>query len=591
MNIRLARFLTLAPLILTQVLQAADHHVDIVLGDDLLGNGSALAPWKTLSHALAQPLLAGDRVLLAPGVHTAANGEVFPIVMRPGVSVIGSGAGSTVLQGDGVGGSVVLLHFADYLFPGQAYDAGTLLAELSLQSAATGVRCTMTAENTGSCDPLLRALAFEDLNVGIRVVGVPMGTQSDSAAVALLAQDCVFDQCGVGFRSPEGNVGFGVGLSGVESNPIFQDCLFRDCATGTSFLAQPLSSASPILRDCRFESCGVGSWASYAASGSGGIQRIEDSSFDGCGTAIGQVGYGSGGFVITEAHIDRCTIRDCDTGVHIGLGTARLSGCLIADGLTGLFATGTSFEPATGYLEHSTVTGNLAGISGNAFGSFRFTNSILWGNVEEIETCIDLFGGTTYPCVNVHSFSSWSNLHLPSGLPGTTNIDVDPLFVDPLAGNYHLSSNSPLIDAGDPAKAPGGLDIDFDPRSLDGNLNLVARVDIGHDEFNWVQLSGPATAPIGSTFALDVNLPAGWLPLHGLSSTTSDVALDSFGSLLLDPSALVFLSAATGSTHLVLNLPANPNLAGVRIYFQAVGLDTSSLAGSVSNRFELRIAG
>ena len=49
------------------------------------------------------------------------------------------------------------------------------------------------------------------------------------------------------------------------------------------------------------------------------------------------------------------------------------------------------------------------------------------------------------------------------GWSGTGNIDADPLFVDPLNGDFHLghfatgqASDSPCIDAGDPAIQPFG---------------------------------------------------------------------------------------------------------------------------------------
>jgi hypothetical protein len=55
---------------------------------------------------------------------------------------------------------------------------------------------------------------------------------------------------------------------------------------------------------------------------------------------------------------------------------------------------------------------------------------------------------------------------------------ANPGFVNPLAGNFRLASNSPLIDAGDPATTQG-LDMDGNPRVTDGNLDATARRDIG----------------------------------------------------------------------------------------------------------------
>lgn len=58
-------------------------------------------------------------------------------------------------------------------------------------------------------------------------------------------------------------------------------------------------------------------------------------------------------------------------------------------------------------------------------------------------------------------------------------VKQDPLFVNPVSNNFHLSVGSPAINAGDPgfSAAPSEMDIDDQPR-VDGN-----RVDIGSDEY------------------------------------------------------------------------------------------------------------
>jgi len=70
----------------------------------------------------------------------------------------------------------------------------------------------------------------------------------------------------------------------------------------------------------------------------------------------------------------------------------------------------------------------------------------------------------------------------------------NPMFVNPAGDDYHLSPGSPMIDAGNPAApvAPNDLDLDSNPRSLDGTPTCsgpsVAIRDIGADEL----VAGPA---------------------------------------------------------------------------------------------------
>ena len=64
------------------------------------------------------------------------------------------------------------------------------------------------------------------------------------------------------------------------------------------------------------------------------------------------------------------------------------------------------------------------------------------------------------------------------------NISADPLFANPIQGDYHLQQGSPSIDAGI-NEAPNLLDtdIDGDTRILDGNGDGTATIDMGIDEF------------------------------------------------------------------------------------------------------------
>jgi predicted outer membrane repeat protein len=98
---------------------------------------------------------------------------------------------------------------------------------------------------------------------------------------------------------------------------------------------------------------------------------------------------------------------------------------------------------STPTLENVTIVSNTAAYYGGAI--FCDTNSdpivinsILWDNSPE-EIYLNFSSITV----------SYSDIE--GGYTGTGNIDSDPLFVDPSNGDYHLTENSPCIDAGDPA--------------------------------------------------------------------------------------------------------------------------------------------
>lgn len=80
---------------------AADIHVDAYSGSDTTGNGSAAAPFKTISAGVSAAS-AGDQVRVAPGVYGVALGEVFPIPLTAGVALRSTGgAMNTVIDGTG----------------------------------------------------------------------------------------------------------------------------------------------------------------------------------------------------------------------------------------------------------------------------------------------------------------------------------------------------------------------------------------------------------------------------------------------------------------------------------------------------------
>jgi hypothetical protein len=64
-------------------------------------------------------------------------------------------------------------------------------------------------------------------------------------------------------------------------------------------------------------------------------------------------------------------------------------------------------------------------------------------------------------------------------LANDMNLGAAARFVDAASGDFHLRTNSPLIDAGDPASPPAYDDLDLNPVDQDGDGDGIARRDVG----------------------------------------------------------------------------------------------------------------
>ncbi|MEZ6195878.1 MAG: right-handed parallel beta-helix repeat-containing protein [Planctomycetota bacterium] len=175
-----------------------------------------------------------------------------------------------------------------------------------------------------------------------------------------------------------------------------------------------------------------------------------------------------------------------------------LEDCLIANNSAGVLG-GALHSDSFGYLDvrGSTFYGNTAPVGSliwcAGFGAFAFRNCILRGHgPNPTNFTAPQVGGATYEFCCVEG-----------GAPGPGNFDLDPLFVDASAGDFHLDPGSPCVDAGSNALATGlttpHLDgLDGDPRPQFGVI------DMGVDECTFVGLSstmaggvlGPLGAPV-----------------------------------------------------------------------------------------------
>jgi len=174
-----------------------------------------------------------------------------------------------------------------------------------------------------------------------------------------------------------------------------------------------------------------------------------------------RIGDGGGTYSCT---LTNCTLMNNSARVSGG-GAAwgSLFGCLIV-GNTALQGGGA----APNLLVNCTVAGNSApsdggvggGLGGGILGGTA-VNSILIHNT-------DTFGAPNYDDTTL----SFCCPALDPG--GTGNITNDPAFVNEAGGNYRLNTNSPCINSGSNAAAPGVTDLDGNPRIVGGTVDIGA---------------------------------------------------------------------------------------------------------------------
>jgi|GEM_PF-1315561 len=177
--------------------------------------------------------------------------------------------------------------------------------------------------------------------------------------------------------------------------------------------------------------------------------------------------------------------RSSGGGIDLCCSTAAIRDNLIYANSAKLGAGISLRNPSEATIRHNTIVGNTAGnVGGGVYcvlSSPAISNCILWGNSP---AQIHLLAAS--PTVSFCDVQGgWPTSHTNTG-----NISIDPFFIDPDGpdnnpatwqdNEYHIRSDSPCRDAGDPAFVPAEneTDIDGQPRIIDGC------VDIGADEFH-----------------------------------------------------------------------------------------------------------
>ena len=166
---------------------------------------------------------------------------------------------------------------------------------------------------------------------------------------------------------------------------------------------------------------------------------------------------GNGGGVWCEAAgtLNHCVLSGC-SAAYGGGGTfgGALYNCLLSD------CSATSGGGASdGVLNNCTISGCSASGGGGTFGG-------------TLNNCIVYYNNAVNGSNSYYSTFNYSCTTPDPG--GTGNITNEPRFVNAAAGNYCLSANSPCRDKGDNAYAQETIDLDGNPRIVNGTVDMGA---------------------------------------------------------------------------------------------------------------------
>jgi len=205
-------------------------------------------------------------------------------------------------------------------------------------------------------------------------------------------------------------------------------------------------------------------------------------------TLSGNNAYADGGGGANGGTLYNCALSSNNAAVGGGASGCTLSDCTLNGNYAG--SGGGAFGCT---LNNCTLTSNNAGSGGGAGGS-TLNNCTLTGNgaswagggasgilmdigVEPctLNNCLVYFNASPSGAENYDAHSTLNYCcTTPMPTNGVGNITGDPLFVDYANGNLRLQPNSPCIDAGNIAYAPGPVDLDGNPRIVNGTVDIGA---------------------------------------------------------------------------------------------------------------------
>lgn len=234
--------------------------------------------------------------------------------------------------------------------------------------------------------------------------------------------------------------------------------------------------------------------------------------FGGWGFSAGiACSWGNGDVTVTNSIItDNISGPTYGGGIY---GCSRVENCIIANNVAEADPSGLEWDPDNFYtggdgggasqcsLINCTIVGNTAGRDGGGVSACTLCNCIVTGNTAF------RYGSQVY-------LSGAAYCDIQGAYPGIGNIDADPHFVDPAAGDWRLTLDSPCINAGNnDVQGLPATDIEGNPRIM-GN-----RVDMGAYEYPMAQSNQSPVANAGADQTVHAGIA---VTLDGSASTDPD---------------------------------------------------------------------
>jgi hypothetical protein len=252
--------------------------------------------------------------------------------------------------------------------------------------------------------------------------------------------------------------GNGGGLYFEDSSPCFSLCTFSDNFAESSGGGGYFHDCSPVFTDCAFDA------NTAYIDGGGAYYHSSSPTLTNCRLSDNWASGGGGVYCAnSSASFTNCILNDNSAGTGGGVYCSSSS-----DTFINCTFVGNSADLRSGggvYCLNSSPVLNSTIIAFSQYAGIRFQN----GQSSRIEHC-NFFGNISGP------FSMQNPSHGPPNIGeiSTTNangdpcdqyrnIFLDPMFVDLVAGDYHLLAGSSCIAAADPAGSPP-TDIEGNPR-------------------------------------------------------------------------------------------------------------------------------